>query len=223
MTSTMTLFSNMTPFWGPRKDMDLEVGWTLSNPLYPGTSYKCKFLGLIQDLLNQKFWERVQQAILTSPPGDSMVISFENHWFWYNWGIFQNAPKWPWLQIQKFIEIAEDPQGRAKWATSFEGGSMSLFWWGNILLRIYWQGVCRPGSGDSLWLFWVVMHSGAVRERPWWEKDADLRSQFRNGPSPLLWGLIFALDGAKDPEASDLQNPNGTKAGLRARSGKARE
>ena len=59
--------------------MDLEVGWTLSNPLYPGTSYKCKFLGLIQDLLNQKFWERVQQAILTSPPGDSMVISFENH------------------------------------------------------------------------------------------------------------------------------------------------
>lgn len=43
--------------WGPGKSMHF---WgTLCNPLYPGSSYKCKFLGPTPDLLNQNFWGRV--------------------------------------------------------------------------------------------------------------------------------------------------------------------
>lgn len=79
-------------------------------------------------------------------------------------------------------------------------------------------------SGTEVWLFSVIMHSGTVQEKLVVEKDSDLRSQFINGPSPLLKGLALALYSIKVLQGSNLQNPNKTlDTGLRSRSGKVRD
>lgn len=75
-----------------------------------------------------------------------------------------------------------------------------------------------------MWLFSIIMYSVTVQEKPLVEKDSDLRSQFTDGPSSLLKGLILPVNSTKDHDGSNLQNPNkALGTGLKSRSCKVRD